>query len=175
MRTASQTLQSAQGVLADTSTQNGLRETLDALPKLVNDTRQAIQAVRVTVQRVDRNMQHLDTAIQPIAANSKPMAARLTNTLSNLETLSGELAHFSTMLRTRDGSIQRLVSDPSLYRNMNSTAASLAVFLKNAEPVISDLRIFSDKIARHPELIGVRGALRGSSGIKQTDYQERQR
>ncbi|MFK7819840.1 MAG: MlaD family protein, partial [Planctomycetaceae bacterium] len=68
MRTASQTLQSAQGVLADSATQDGLRATLDALPKLVNDTRQAIQAVRVTVQRVDRNMQHLDTAIEPIAA-----------------------------------------------------------------------------------------------------------
>ena len=173
MRVASNTLQSAQGVLADSSTQNGLRETLNALPKLVNDTRQAIQAVRVTVQRVDRNMQHLDTAIQPIAENSQPMARRLTNTLANLETLSGELANFSKLLRTRDGSMQRFISDPSLYRNINATAASLAIFLKNAEPVVSDLRIFSDKIARHPELIGVRGALRGSSGIKQTDYEQR--
>lgn len=173
MRAASKTLQSAQGVLADTNTQNGLRETLDALPKLVNDTRGAIQAVRVTVQRVDQNMQHLDTAMRPIAANSKPMAARLNNTLVNLESMTGELAQFSKLLRTRDGSIQRLVADPSLYRNMNATAASLAIFLKNAEPVLSDLRIFSDKIARHPELIGVRGAIRGSSGIKQAGFEER--
>jgi len=26
--------------------------------------------------------------------------------------------------------------------------------------------VFSDKVARHPELIGVSGALRGSSGLK---------
>jgi phospholipid/cholesterol/gamma-HCH transport system substrate-binding protein len=31
---------------------------------------------------------------------------------------------------------------------------------------VKDLRIFSDKVARHPELIGVSGALKGSSGLK---------
>lgn len=172
MRTANQTLASAQNVLGNPDTQADLRATLSALPELVNDTRQAIQAVKLTVHRVDRNMQHIDAAMQPIAKNSEPMARRLNNTLANLESLTGELAAFSKLLRTRDGSMQRLVSDPSLYRNLNATAASLAVFLKNAEPVLADLRVFSDKIARHPELIGVRGAIRGSSGIKQVDFEE---
>ncbi len=175
MRSANSTLESAQSLLADKETQNGLRQTLHALPQLVNDTRTAIQSVSVTVQRMDKNMQYLDTAMRPLATNAKPMATRLNSTLGNLETLSGELAQFSKLLRNRDGSIQRLVADPSLYRNLNATAASLAVFLKNAEPVLSDLRVFSDKIARHPELIGVRGAIRGSSGIKQVDYEQRQR
>jgi phospholipid/cholesterol/gamma-HCH transport system substrate-binding protein len=31
---------------------------------------------------------------------------------------------------------------------------------------VRDLKIFSDKVARHPEIIGVGGALRGSSGLK---------
>ena len=172
MQTANQTLTAAHSVLAEPATQAGLRETLQALPRLVNDTRAAIVAVRTTVQRVDGNMQHLDRAMRPIAANSEPMARRLNNTLTNLETLSGELAQFSTLLRNRDGSLQQLVSDPSLYRNLNATSASLAVFLRNVEPMMADLRIFSDKIARHPELIGVRGAIRGSSGIKQTGYEK---
>jgi phospholipid/cholesterol/gamma-HCH transport system substrate-binding protein len=58
------------------------------------------------------------------------------------------------------------VSDPELYRNLSSSAGSLAVLLQNLEPIVRDMRIFSDKIARHPELIGVSGALRGSSGLK---------
>lgn len=173
MRSANQTLNSAQSLLADKETQAGLKQTLHALPQLVNDTRTAIQSVSVTVQRMDKNMQYLDAAMRPLASNAKPMATRLNATLANLETLSGELAQFSKLLRNRDGSIQRLVADPSLYRNLNATAASLAVFLKNAEPVVSDLRIFSDKIARHPELIGVRGAIRGSSGLKQVDYEQK--
>jgi phospholipid/cholesterol/gamma-HCH transport system substrate-binding protein len=40
------------------------------------------------------------------------------------------------------------------------------MILRNLEPIMHDLRIFSDKVARHPELIGVSGALRGSSGLK---------
>ena len=172
MHTANKTLSSAQQLLADGKTQSNLKETLQALPKLVEDTRQTIGAVRGTVQRVDQNLQHIDTALRPIAQNSRPMASRLNNTLANLEVLSAELAQFSKLLRTRDGSVQRLVADPSLYRNLNATAASMATFLQKAEPVLSDLRVFSDKIARHPELIGVRGVLRGSSGVKQVDYEE---
>jgi phospholipid/cholesterol/gamma-HCH transport system substrate-binding protein len=38
--------------------------------------------------------------------------------------------------------------------------------MKNLDLVMKDLRVFSDKIARHPELIGAGGALRGSSGLK---------
>ncbi len=172
MHTANKTLSSAQRLLADGETQSNLKETLQALPKLVEDTRQTIGAVRGTVQRVDQNLRHIDTALRPIAQNSRPMASRLNNTLANLEVLSAELAQFSKLLRTRDGSVQRLVADPSLYRNLNATAASMATFLQKAEPVLSDLRVFSDKIARHPELIGVRGVIRGSSGVKQVEYDE---
>jgi hypothetical protein len=32
--------------------------------------------------------------------------------------------------------------------------------------MVKDLRIFADKIARHPEKIGVGGALKGDSGLK---------
>lgn len=173
MRAANRTLSSANQMLSDPKTQTDLRNTLGALPQLVNDTRQAIRAVQMTVQHMDQSMQQIDVAMKPITENSRPMAARLNNTLVNLEAMTAELAQFSKVLRTKDGSLQRLVSDPALYRNLNATAASLSVFLKNAEPVLSDLRIFSDKIARHPELIGVRGVLRGSSGIKQTDYEKR--
>ncbi|MCA9147569.1 MAG: hypothetical protein KDB05_32570, partial [Planctomycetales bacterium] len=37
-----------------------------------------------------------------------------------------------------------------------------------------DVRIFSDKVARHPELIGVSGALRGSAGIKEVPDDQQQ-
>jgi phospholipid/cholesterol/gamma-HCH transport system substrate-binding protein len=50
--------------------------------------------------------------------------------------------------------------------NLNRSAESASMLLRNLEPVIRDLRVFSDKVARHPELIGVSGALKGSSGLK---------
>jgi len=37
------------------------------------------------------------------------------------------------------------------------------------KPILNDARNFTDKIARHPELLGVRGAIKKDTGMK-TDY-----
>ncbi|MCP4506445.1 MAG: hypothetical protein GY826_08620, partial [Fuerstiella sp.] len=76
------------------------------------------------------------------------------------------LSSGSKLVNQNDGTVKKLLTDPSVYRNLNSTAASLVVLLENLKPVVSDLQVFSDKVARHPELLGVRGVVRGSSGIK---------
>jgi phospholipid/cholesterol/gamma-HCH transport system substrate-binding protein len=59
--------------------------------------------------------------------------------------------------------------------NLDRSAQSAALLLHNLEPIIRDLRVFSDKVARHPELIGVSGVLRGSSGLKYPEEAEPQR
>ena len=33
-------------------------------------------------------------------------------------------------------------------------------------PILNDTRVFTDKIARHPETLGIRGAIQRSPGIK---------
>ena len=40
---------------------------------------------------------------------------------------------------------------------------------ENLEPVLKDLREFSDKVARNPELLGVGGAVRPSKGLKDAE------
>ena len=37
---------------------------------------------------------------------------------------------------------------------------------RELRPIINDVRVFSDKIARHPESLGVRGALDRRPGLK---------
>jgi phospholipid/cholesterol/gamma-HCH transport system substrate-binding protein len=43
------------------------------------------------------------------------------------------------------------------------------VLVRNLEPVLKDLREFSDKVARNPELLGVGGAVRPSNGLKDNE------
>ena len=124
--------------------------------------------MRQAVQRVDGNLKNLNDATKPLADNSAIMASKLTKTLSNLESLTSEMNEFASTLRDEDGSLKKFVEDPALYTNLNQSASALNLLLKNSAPIMRDLRIFSDKVARHPELIGVRGAIRGSSGIKET-------
>ena len=55
--------------------------------------------------------------------------------------------------------------------NLNLSASALTVLLNNLEPIARDVRVFSDKIARHPEILGVSGAMKGSSGLKEATEQ----
>jgi phospholipid/cholesterol/gamma-HCH transport system substrate-binding protein len=58
------------------------------------------------------------------------------------------------------------MSDPDLYQNLNKAAQNIAQITCELRPIVSDARVFADKIARHPELLGVRGAIQRSPGTK---------
>ena len=40
--------------------------------------------------------------------------------------------------------------------------------LPKLEPILKDVNVFTDKIARHPESLGIRGAISPSSGLKES-------
>ena len=167
MSTANDLFANANQVLGDPRQQQNLRRSLEALPRLVGETEATLRAVRKTVLTVNSNLENLQGVTEPLSRRGGSIIGRLDKTLGNLETLTGDLTRFSRTINTPDGSLNRLARDPTLYRNLNDSATSLSVLLKNLEPVVRDLRIFSDKVARHPELLGVGGALKGSAGVKE--------
>ena len=173
MKSANKTFSQAQSLIGNPIYQENLRKTLEAMPLLVMETRQTIAAVKQTVQKVDQNLSNLNDVTKPLARYTTSIVTRLDNTMANFESLSRELNDFAQLVNKKDGSIQRFVSDPQLYQNLNRSAESLAVLLKNLEPILRDVRIFSDKVARHPELMGVSGAFKGSSGLKDPPTEDR--
>src|SRR5690606_18602488 len=57
--------------------------------------------------------------------------------------------------------------DDTLYHNVNDLIENVNRMTFEIRPVIRDARLFADKLARHPEQLGVAGALRGrTSGAK---------
>jgi phospholipid/cholesterol/gamma-HCH transport system substrate-binding protein len=174
MTAANETFQNANEIFADADYHKNLKRTLEGLPKLVEETQLAVSAVRQTVATVDAGFANLKEATDPLAKRSESIVSRLDRSMANLELLLGDLQQFSQTVVKKDGTLKKLASDPELYRNLADSSASLSVILKNLEPAMRDLRIFSDKIARHPELIGVGGALKGSSGIKEPESNIRQ-
>lgn len=166
MKSANESFSQASQLIGNREYQENLRKTLEAMPRLVSETEQTILAVRRSVQKVDQNLDNLNNATRPLAEKSTSIVTRLDRTMGNLESLSREMSDFARLVAREDGSLQRFASDPQLYHNVNRSAESLTVLLKNLEPILRDVRIFSDKVARHPELIGVSGVLNGSSGLK---------
>lgn len=166
MQNANRMITDANKLLGDPATQRSLRELVTAMPELVNETRQTIVATRTAIGNVNANLENLNAVTDPLARRGSSMVARLDSSLTSLDTLLADLSRVSRIMASENGSLQKLGSDPELYRNLNRSAESLALVLKNLEPMVRDLQVFSDKIARHPEVMGVAGAMRPSDGLK---------
>ena len=166
MRTFSESARQANEILGDPQNQENLRRTLAAVPMMIEETRATIAAVRGAVEKADENLANLAATTEPLAKRSQSMAIRLEATLAHVETLAQELSELAQLANNKNGTIRSLAEDDSLYRNLNSSAESLTILMTNLEPILRDLRVFSDKIARHPELLGVGGVVSGSDGTK---------
>ena len=172
MKVMDETLEATSRLVADPRTQENLHRTLAALPTLTSETQKTLVVVRGAVQKMDENLTNLSDLTGPLSKRGVTLATHLENTLANMDLLTDQLAQFSKVLNSGDGSIRKLATDPDLYVNLDRSAQSAALLLRNLEPILRDLRVFSDKVARHPELIGVSGVLRGSSGLKYPEEAE---
>ena len=160
------TMRTINKTVADPEMQDNLRRTLEGLPKMMADAGETIRAVRGAVSKADTALTNITDVTAPLAQRSATIARRLDNSVASLETLLKEMAMFSKAINSENGSLSLLANDPQLYRNLSEASASLQLIMRNLEPAVKDLRVFLDKIARHPEKIGVGGALRPDTGLK---------
>jgi len=172
LKVASKTLANANSLLSDPEMQSNLRKTAAELPKIAEETRLTIASARSSIEQLSTNLDHIQKATMPLADNSDVIVRKLTGSLVQLESLLTELNQFSQVVNAKDGTFQRFATDPNLYKNLERSSAALTVLLENSNPLLRDLRIFADRIARHPEVLGVGGALRGSTGLKNEDIQQ---
>jgi len=168
-------------MLGDPENQANLKKTLAAMPRMVEEThqtialfKQTVSSVQGAVEQADTNLENLTHVTEPLGRKTASIVTKLDSTMSNMYSLSQELNTFVKLMNKKDGTINKLASDPELYENLNRSATAMNVLLKNLQPIMHDARVFSDKIARHPELMGVGGALKGSSGFKEATYSEPQ-
>jgi phospholipid/cholesterol/gamma-HCH transport system substrate-binding protein len=159
-------MQNTNRLLEDPESQAQFKRALAGLPRMVEETRAVVQKVGKAVETADAALANVNELTSPLARRSASIALRLESVFSHLDELSAELAQFSKALNGENSALRQFVEDPRVYNEAERSIASLNVLLRNLEQVSKDLRVFSDKIARHPELIGAGGALKGSSGLK---------
>ena len=78
--------------------------------------------------------------------------------------LRGVLGGFNTP--GGGGRVQKALTDPALYNNLNDTVINVARLTVRLDKVARDLEVFSDKIARRPETLGVSGVVKPNTGLK---------
>ena len=126
-----------------------------------------------TVKNFDRRTALTADVLADIRAITKPLAERsdtiVRNVTDSAEQLNRVLGEIREVLRTfarENGTVQKLLTDPNLYNNLDAASVALARVLARADKIARDLEVFSDKVARRPELIGLGGAVRPSTGLK---------
>ena len=171
LQQASQVLQK---VLGDEQLTDQLRDSLRELPEFIQETRQTMATARTTLEgfqrvssKAETNLDNLEQLTRPLGQRGEQLVANVEESTENLNRLLVQFTAFSEKLNSGEGTLGRLVRDDEVYLKIQSlleNAEDLSVRLK---PIVEDVRIFTDKIARDPGQLGVRGALdRKPTGLK---------
>jgi len=133
---------------------------------LLKESRQTVHKIGDTVARADDAMGNLQQATKPLADRSNNIMKNLDESTQKLNLTLTEVQMLLRVIAQSDGTFRRVVEDPSLYNHLDEAACMLARLMPRLEHMLHDLEVFSDKIARHPEELGLGGVVRPSSGLK---------
>jgi phospholipid/cholesterol/gamma-HCH transport system substrate-binding protein len=136
------------------------------LPDVIRDTRGAVQGFKTTLETADRNFQNLEGLTKPLGQRGAQLVENIDRTTLKLNDVLTEMQTFSRALNNPNGSLGKMINDPAMYQRVEATVKNVEQLTRELKPVIRNAQEFSDRIARHPELLGVRGAIKPSSGIK---------
>ena len=153
-------------VFGDEQLRNDLKRTINSLPEVMQQTRKALAGIQQTTNLADRNLRNLEGFTGPLGQRGEQMVTRIDQTVGRLDELLQQFVEFGKALNRREGSLGQLVNNPDLYQHLNAAAGNIEQLTRELKPIVRDARAFTDKIARHPELLGVRGAIKPSTGIK---------
>jgi phospholipid/cholesterol/gamma-HCH transport system substrate-binding protein len=164
--TFQQSLNNLDDVLGDAEVRQNLKKSITELPQLFTDTRETVNTMQATLESVDRNMRNLEGFTGPLGDRGDQIVTNIDQALARLDGLLVEMSDFGRKLNSGEGTLGQLMRSPDLYQHLNAAAINIERITCELKPILGDARVFSDKIARHPELLGVRGAIQTSPGTK---------
>jgi ABC-type transporter Mla subunit MlaD len=154
--------------------QKNLRDTLrnvrngtQNFEAISKDAGELIKETRVTVKRADDTFSDLQKVLKPLGEKGPGAINNFNEAAESLNQTLRDVRDLIRVVGRSEGTVQKLLVDPSLYNNLNDSALMATRIMPRLDRIMHDLEIFADKLARHPELIGVRGAIVPSSGVKE--------
>jgi phospholipid/cholesterol/gamma-HCH transport system substrate-binding protein len=153
-------------IIGDRATNEKFRQAISEFPTTLKQTEDAIASIQKTSMVAQRNMENLEGFTKPLGERGEGLINSADRSIRRLDELLGQMQQFSRQLNSREGSLGQLMYNPQLYQNLSEAATNINEISRQVKPILNDARAFSDKIARHPELLGVHGALQQSTGIK---------
>jgi phospholipid/cholesterol/gamma-HCH transport system substrate-binding protein len=128
---------------------------------------------KTTVRRLNDTLVRTDDVLNNVQRATRPLAERGDSITRNFEEvlirLNRTLIDTNSLVRAigqSDGTFYRVLTDPTLYNRLDEILCSIQKATPHISQILQNVEVFADKIARHPESIGLRGAIRPDPGIK---------
>ncbi|MDP6446980.1 MAG: MlaD family protein [Pirellulaceae bacterium] len=165
-----QTMQELHRIVGDDGMQNNLRDALNRFPQLIDKAESTLGTAektfsefQVTAQKMNKNLDNIENFTEHLGANGEQIAHKLNSALSNLDRLLAELAQFSESLNSSEGTIGLLIHDDSIYWKLDRAVGNFESASRKLEPILYDVRTFTDKVARDPGSLA-RGLIQPGGG-----------
>lgn len=168
------TMGAVEKILADEQLAEQLKKTLRDIPDFVHETRQTMAAARTTMDsfqelsaKAKTNLDHVEKFTKRLGERGPQLVDNVEESSRNLNDLLEQFVTFSEALNSGQGTLGRLVHDDEVYQQIQRVVGNVEELTRRARPIVEDVRIFTDKIARDPRQLGVKGALdQRPSGFK---------
>jgi ABC-type transporter Mla subunit MlaD len=128
--------------------------------------RTTVRRLNDALVRLDATLTDLQKVTRPLGERSPAITQNLDESLAKLNATLGDVRALMRVLDQGDGTLRRILVDPSLYQHLDEAACQLARAMPRVDLILRNIEIFADKLARHPEALGLRGAVRPNSGLK---------
>ncbi|MGB6044132.1 MAG: MlaD family protein [Pirellulales bacterium] len=140
--------------------QDDLQKTMESMPKLLSESREAMASLKNFGDSAERTMRNMENVMEQVNEKSEQIIGDVESGVANFSSTMEQLDSLIANFNTQEGTVGQLLNNPELYNNINSAAENITRLTADLRPIINDMRVFSDKIARNPGELGVRGALR---------------
>jgi phospholipid/cholesterol/gamma-HCH transport system substrate-binding protein len=160
------TMITIQKLMGDEEFANRLSESLKGIPDFIKETRDTLATARDTMirfqqvsQKAENNLDNIESFTKPLRDRGGQLVENVERSTQNLDELLAQLVAFSKSMNSNQGTLGKLVHDDEVYQKINRLVGNVEELSQRLRPIVEDVRIFTDKIARDPRQLGVSGAL----------------
>lgn len=153
-------------LVGDDVLRSRLTESIEKLPEVLDQSRNTLADMQSTLQkfslvavRAEKNLANVEDFTAPLGQKGEAIVQNIVDSTASINELLANFAELSQSLKNKDGTVGQLINNPELYERLNRTLAEIELVVRKLEPIVNDVRVITDKVARDPGQMGVRGIL----------------
>jgi len=157
----SKTMSSMNKILGDEKLAADLSKAMADFPQLLEEARTTMSSIRGAADQANTTIGNADGFAQALSKQGPVFFDNLNDSVVKLGNMLDKMSAFGDMLGNNEGTLGKILNDPEAYQNLNAAICNIREASEKLQPILDDVRVFSDKIARDPGRLGVSGAVRG--------------